>query len=332
VTRLGHRLAVVTAAATFVLILLGGLVTNTGSALAVPDWPTTFGRNMLVYPWSQMVGGIFYEHSHRLLGALVGLLTVALAVVLWAGGPRLRGLGLVAAAAVVVQGVLGGLRVVLLEDTLAIVHGCVAQAFFGLLIALAFLTSGTAARPAVAMERTDRRLALAAAGLIYVQIVFGALLTHAGWIELHLVGALAVFTLVPIVAARLRRGGDPVAAPAAVALSVLLGVQLLLGVSALVARFAPGVLAGGAGSLALFAAHRLTASAIFATTIVLALRVTAARGVAVRPGAGSSGAADSAREASHGPGALREIPGGGQRSGPAGSRSVGRGAAAPLRG
>src|SRR5260370_34007600 len=78
-----HRLALVTAAATMLLIFVGGLVTNTGSALAVPDWPTTFGYNMFLYPWSQMVGGIFYEHSHRLLGSLVGALTIALAVSLW---------------------------------------------------------------------------------------------------------------------------------------------------------------------------------------------------------------------------------------------------------
>jgi cytochrome c oxidase assembly protein subunit 15 len=237
-----------------------------------------------------MVGGILYEHSHRLLGALVGLLTVALAVVLWAGGPGLRRLGLIAAGAVVGQGILGGLRVVLLQDTLAIVHGCVAQAFFGLLVAIAFLTSSAATRPAVPAETTDRRLALATVGLVYVQIVFGALLTHAGWVELHLAGALAVFALVPIVAARVRRGGDPVAAPAAIALSVLLAIQLLLGVSALVARFAPNMLAPGAGSLTVFAAHRLGASLIFATTIVLALRITAARGVAAGSSAGVAGA------------------------------------------
>jgi cytochrome c oxidase assembly protein subunit 15 len=290
VTRLGHRLAVVTAAATFVLILFGGLVTNTGSALAVPDWPTTFGRNLFLYPWSRMVGGVFYEHSHRLLGALVGLLTLALALALWSGGSRLRRLGLLAAAGVIAQGVLGGLRVVLLQDTLAIVHGSVAQAFFGLLVAIVFLTSPAATRPAAAMESTDRRLALTAAGLIYLQIVLGALLTHAGWVELHLAGALAVFALVPIVAARLRRTGDPVAAPAAIALSVLLGVQLLLGVSALVARFAPNMLASGAGALAVFAAHRLTASLILATAIVLALRVTASQGAVAGSSAGFAGA------------------------------------------
>ena len=74
-----HCSALVTLATTFVLILFGGLVTNTGAALAVPDWPNTFGYNMFLFPWAQMVGGIFYEHSHRLVGAVTGLLTLALA-------------------------------------------------------------------------------------------------------------------------------------------------------------------------------------------------------------------------------------------------------------
>src|SRR5574341_1922956 len=138
-----HRLAVVTAAGTLVLIYVGGVVTNTGSALAVPDWPTTFGHSMFLYPWSRMVGGILYEHSHRLIGSLVGLLTVALAVGLWWAAPRgrLLALGLVAVLAVIAQGVLGGLRVVLLQATLAVVHGILAQTFFALIAGLAVCTS-----------------------------------------------------------------------------------------------------------------------------------------------------------------------------------------------
>src|SRR5215510_4081714 len=102
--KLAHGLALVTATVTFVLVLFGGLVTNTGAALAVPDWPTTFGHNMFLYPWSRMVGGIFYEHSHRLLGALVGVLTVALAASAWRVGGVIRLLGLTAIAAVIAQG------------------------------------------------------------------------------------------------------------------------------------------------------------------------------------------------------------------------------------
>src|SRR6266704_162975 len=119
-----HRLAVILACATLPLLFIGGLVTSKGAGLAVPDWPTTFGYNMFLYPWSKMVGNILYEHSHRLIGSAVGLLTIALALVLWRkeSRPWLRWLGVVALGAVIAQGVLGGLRVVFLQQTLAIIH------------------------------------------------------------------------------------------------------------------------------------------------------------------------------------------------------------------
>ena len=140
-----HRLALVTAASTLMLIFVGGLVTNTGAGLAVPDWPTTFGYNMFLYPWSQMVGGVFYEHSHRLIGSIVGLLTMALALVLWLkeSGRLARWLGAAAVGAVVIQGVLGGLRVILVSagSELALIHGLLAQAFFALTVTLVVCTS-----------------------------------------------------------------------------------------------------------------------------------------------------------------------------------------------
>jgi len=271
-----YRLTLVTAAATLVLILVGGLVTNTGAALAVPDWPNTFGHNMFLFPWSRMVGGVLYEHSHRLVAVAVGLLTLGLAAALWRRGGRLRALGLVAALAVVAQGVLGGLRVVLVQDTLAIVHGSLAQAFFGLLVALALLTSRAPA-PGRAVEPALRALTGLAAALVYAQIVFGALLTHAGRLDLHLAGALLVFVLVPIVAARTRRGGDPVAAPAARALLVLLGVQLLLGVGSYLARFSSIWIPGEQLTMLLLpVAHRVVGSLLLGAAVVLALRTLAA--------------------------------------------------------
>ncbi len=276
-TRSAHRLALLTAGATFVLILFGGLVTNTGAALAVPDWPTTFGQNMFLYPWSRMVGGIFYEHSHRLIGAVVGLLTVMLAATLWRAGGRLRWLGLAAVTAVVVQGVLGGLRVVLLQGTLAILHGCLAQAFFALLVAIAFVTAGVSPARSAGVSSSTRAVTVTAAALIYVQIVFGALLTHAGRIDLHLAGALGVFALVPMVTARLRRGPDPMAAATARMLLVLLGLQLVLGVAAFVGRFTSVALpAAAVTGLVLPVAHRLVGSLLLAAAVVLALRVSAA--------------------------------------------------------
>src|SRR6476659_10535764 len=114
-----HRLAIVLACATFPLLFIGGLVTSKGAGLAVPDWPTTFGHNMFFYPWSKMVGNIFYEHSHRLVASFVGLVKIALTVAVGLRESRawLRWLAAAALALVIVQGVLGGLRVVLLEQT-----------------------------------------------------------------------------------------------------------------------------------------------------------------------------------------------------------------------
>jgi len=272
-----HRLAVLTAAVTGVLIVFGGLVTNTGAAMAVPDWPTTFGHNMFLFPFSGMVGGVFYEHSHRLLGALVGLLTLALAVTLWRAGGRLRALGVAAVAAVVVQGVIGGLRVVLTADALAMVHGPFAQAFFAFVVALALLTSATMAAPAPSLDAVTRGLTVATAALVYLQIVFGALLTHAGYLALHLLGALAVFVVAPMATARLRRSGDAVAAPAARLALVLLGLQLVLGTGSYLARFSAVWIPGGQLTmLALPVAHRLAGGLLLATAVVMTVRVLAA--------------------------------------------------------
>jgi heme a synthase len=273
--RLAQRLAIVTAIATLALIVAGGLVTNTGAALAVPDWPTTFGHNMFAYPWSAMIGGVFYEHSHRLLGSLVGLLTLALAAALWPHRGALRMLGLVAVAAVIVQGILGGLRVVLLEGRIAIVHGCLAQAFFALVVAIAWLTSAKTREPSAAIGKDAalRGLTVAAASAVYLQIVFGALLTHLGRLDLHLAGAVIVFALVPIVTARLRRTRDPIARPVAMMLLALLGIQLALGIGAWIARFTDVVVPGG---LALPVTHRLVAALILGAAVTLAVRVAAA--------------------------------------------------------
>src|SRR5574341_635220 len=138
-----HRFALLTAGATFPLLFIGGLVTSKGAGLAVPDWPTTFGYNMFLYPWAKMIGGIFYEHSHRLFASAVGFLTVITALTFWLKEERLwmRWLGVAALGLVIAQGVLGGLRVVLLEQPLAIVHAAFAQAFFALTVSLAVFTS-----------------------------------------------------------------------------------------------------------------------------------------------------------------------------------------------
>jgi cytochrome c oxidase assembly protein subunit 15 len=264
------------------LILMGGLVTNTGSALAVPDWPTTFGHNMFTYPWSQMVGGVFYEHSHRLLGSAVGMLTIVLLVALTLWEPRrwVRRLGWLALVGVIVQGILGGLRVVLLEHDLAIVHGCVAQAFFGLTVSLAVFTSAAwidaPQRGGLRAVNGLRVLAALSAPLVYLQIIFGALLTHTGkHLDAHLAGAGAVTLVVSLLGARVLRqavGRSELRRPT-VLLFALLGLQLSLGLVAYLWHFTrlAEVWPFEAG-LVLLAAHRVTGTALWATAMVLTLR------------------------------------------------------------
>jgi cytochrome c oxidase assembly protein subunit 15 len=180
------RFAVFTAAATLVLICFGGLVTSHGAGLAVPDWPNTYGYSLFFFPISKWVGGIFYEHTHRLAGAAVGLLTLILAGWLWRKESRawLRWLGVLAFVGVVLQGVLGGLRVVLLKDQIGLVHGALAQLFFVLvcLIALAtsrwWLDAAPAENEGTQGQATLRRWVLAATLLVLGQLVLGAAMRH----------------------------------------------------------------------------------------------------------------------------------------------------------
>jgi cytochrome c oxidase assembly protein subunit 15 len=240
-----HRMAVTLACATFPLLFIGGLVTSKGAGLAVPDWPTTFGYNMFLYPWSKMIGGIFYEHSHRLVASFVGLLTIGLVLTLWLREQRawLRWLGLAALVLVIAQGVLGGLRVVLLEHLLAIVHAAAAQIFFALTVALALFTSRAWRRP-VERPLEDggrlRRLCGVTTVLIYLQIVFGAVLRHTGErLDAHMGIALLVALHVVFVMTRVARNGPGAATlkrPAA-ALAVLLVLQLLLGAASYITKF-----------------------------------------------------------------------------------------------
>src|ERR1043166_2869302 len=139
-----HRFAVFTAGMTVVLIFAGGLVTSTESGLSVPDWPTTYGWNMFTFPVSKWVGGIFFEHGHRLIASFVGFLTVVLTVWTWLKEPRawVRWLAAGALGTVIMQGVLGGLTVIfLLPPPISTAHACLAQAFFCLVIAIAMFTS-----------------------------------------------------------------------------------------------------------------------------------------------------------------------------------------------
>lgn len=130
---------------TFLLLIAGGTVTSKGAGLAVPDWPTSYGYNMFLFPPSMWVGNIFWEHIHRLLASLVGLLCIVMAVWLWLTQRHrtwLRWVGVALLAMVIIQGVMGGLRVIQLSTTLAIVHGMTAQLFLCLTVLIAAATSG----------------------------------------------------------------------------------------------------------------------------------------------------------------------------------------------
>src|SRR5688572_7664791 len=190
---------------------MGGLVTSHGAGMSVPDWPNSYGYNMFTFPPSKWVGGIFYEHTHRLMGTVVGMLAIALAAVAWQMEIKSFCLWLIARilrrpappwertaerrwvqwlclsvlAAVIFQGVLGGLHVVMVELDLAIVHACFAQAFFCLAALTAVVTSqwwieapDRAPSENVAATRRLFTFSAIAVGLIYLQLIVGAVMRH----------------------------------------------------------------------------------------------------------------------------------------------------------
>jgi cytochrome c oxidase assembly protein subunit 15 len=180
-----HRFAKFVAGCTVLLVLAGSLVTSTASGLSVPDWPTTYGWNMFTFPPSKWVGGILYEHGHRLIASTVGFLTIILAVWLWRTDPRqwMRWLGVSALGAVIAQGVLGGLTVLFfLPAPISTAHAGLAEIFFCLTIAIALFTSRgwTNGYGSSAPDLTLRRVATATTILIYMQILIGATMRHTG--------------------------------------------------------------------------------------------------------------------------------------------------------
>ena len=276
-----HRLAVVLACATFPLLFIGGLVTSKGAGLAVPDWPTTFGYNMFLYPWSKMVGNIFYEHSHRLVAAAVGLLTIALTLAFWFQERRhwLRRLGVAALLLVILQGVIGGLRVVLLEHTLAIVHAAFAQAFFALTVSLAIFTSADwTGEPKDKLGIDDgrlRRLCAATTGLIYLQAIWGAVVRHTGErIDAHLFFALLVMLHVIFILLRVMRFHRelPTLTRPAFVLGALLLLQLMLGVGSYLGKFTSMLRLSNGTLVFLATTHLVTGALMLAMSLLLTLR------------------------------------------------------------
>lgn len=283
----------VAVAAALLLMAAGGVVTSTGTGLAVVDWPNTFGYNMFLYPFSRMTGGIYYEHSHRLLGALVGLTTVVAAALLQATDRRnwVRGLGWLAVVVVGVQGVLGGLRVtgrITLSTSpevmqpsllLAMVHGVLAQLFLGLLVALAAFTSqtwrGRGHVTSRATAGTDRTLAVALLGLLILQLVLGAAHRHFGTLLLaHLaVGVLLAAPLAVHVGMRAWGGyaEQPVLRRLGRALVVAVTIQVVLGFAAFAASGAreTGSL-GPNPEIIATTAHQWFGAVLFALAVLVA--------------------------------------------------------------
>ena len=185
-----HRFATFLAGCTVLLVLAGSLVTSTNSGLSVPDWPTTYGSNMFTFPPSKWVGGILYEHGHRLIASAVGFFTIVLAPWLWLQEPRrwMKWLGVTALGAVIAQGVLGGLTVLfLLPAAVSTAHAGLAEIFFCIIVAIALFTSpqwtaGGERQSSDSRVADDslRRVAATTTVLIYVQILLGATMRHTG--------------------------------------------------------------------------------------------------------------------------------------------------------
>jgi heme a synthase len=291
-----HRFALAVVAATFVLLTAGGLVTSTDSGLAVPDWPLSYGT---LFP--PMVGGILYEHGHRMIATAVGFLTLLLAGALlrWEGRAWVRRLGILAGLAVIAQGLLGGLTVLfLLPVPISVAHACVAQAFLCLVVTIAAVTAPgwsrdqALGRTSLSAREAGQRvasLAMVTTAAIYLQLILGAVTRHTGSglaipdfplalgrivpplhdprVALHFahrLGALAVVLLVARTASRAlagRRPAPPMALPAGLLL-VLTVIQVLLGATTVWTKLA----------VAPATAHVTTGAALLATSLVLTLR------------------------------------------------------------
>lgn len=246
-------------------------MTSTSSGLSVPDWPTTYGYSMFSFPLRNMVGGILYEHGHRLIASTVGMMTIGLVVFLWRADPRrwMRSLALAALAVVILQGVLGGLTVLyFLPAPISIGHAALAQLFFCLTVAIALFTSAGWRRPAAAPVADPglRRWMAIVTVVVYLQILLGATMRHlgaglaipdfplafGGWLPpawplpvaihfAHRVGALIVVVLVLVTARNVwvRHRGRPELTRASILLMAAVIAQATLGALVVLTRRQP---------------------------------------------------------------------------------------------
>jgi heme a synthase len=281
-----HRFAVLVACATFFLIIAGANVTSHDAGLATSDWPLSNGQ---VFP--AMVGNLFWEHGHRMVATAVGILTIVLAIYLQVRERRIwvRRLGWVALAAVIAQGLLGGLTVKLnLPLIVSAAHATLAQLFFLITVSLAVFTSPSWITSSSTVAEGEgislRALCVVALAIILTQLVLGATLRHSatwdqalptGLLWAHIGGALAVTFVVgtTVLIVLMRHRTESYLTRPALFVSVLLVGQLLLGLAAYVTRSAspydPQPLTP---MVAVTVAHVAGGALVFATTIVLTLR------------------------------------------------------------
>jgi heme a synthase len=278
-----HRFAIVTACMTLVLIVAGALVTSNDAGLSVPDWPTTFGS---FYKMPHMVGGVQYEHGHRMVAEFVGLLTIVLAVWTWRVEKRrwLRLLGLAALGTVIIQGILGGLTVLFfLPPAISSAHAAIAQTFFCINVAIAVFTGRRWVEEQPRVELDLRRptlftLTLLSIFVLYVQLILGAMFRHNGlsWWP-HVVHAAVVAIVLSWTAVRaisVYPHVDAVKRSAITMLGLMVG-QLCLGFLAFITRVMWGKDAAQPELPMVISTvvHVAMGALLLATAVVLAIQV-----------------------------------------------------------
>ena len=278
-----HRFAVVLACWTFLLIIAGALVTSNDAGLSVPDWPTSFGS---LYKIPRLVGGVKFEHTHRMIAQGAGLLTIILAI--WTALVEkrrwLRILGWSALGTVIAQGVLGGLTVLFfLPAPISSAHAALAQTFFCIVVAIAVFTGRKWVEEQPRIEFDERKpslftLTLLSIFVLYVQLLLGALFRHHGlsWWP-HVANAVIVcfvLTWTAVRALAVHSHVEAVRRPATMMLSLVI-TQLGLGFAAFLTRVAWGkdAVQPELPMVISTVAHVAVGALLLATTVILAIQV-----------------------------------------------------------
>lgn len=271
-----HRYAVALAVCTLFLVVAGASVTSNQAGLSVPDWPLSYGQVM-----PQMTGGVFFEHGHRMVATFVGLLTIGLAIWLSIADQRpwMKKLGWISLGAVIVQGLLGGLTVLLLlPPVVSVSHACLAQLFFSTTVLIAKFTSRSWLEGPEPVEDYGtpslRSLAILLPLLLLAQVALGAAFRHGAMtVMAHVIGAMVVSPAVLIVCAFVLHQFPEhrTLRPAAIALLGITLTQVLLGVGAYYTRL--DATKNPLAMVIVTVAHVATGAMTLASSIVLAVQI-----------------------------------------------------------